>query len=170
MVTPRDIFELADSVELVEGLELDECVHRSPWAQTFLKAPKMLDPIGGPDRRELFFYVICCSALSRTPTSEKEKTRKLLTVMRERFFADSEFWQASVAFMDIHNVQDDIFRLFHVQGFEKDLHIAELKQKLLALRQDETVRSALEPVYGEFLKRPSLHPSTVLQQCILSLL
>ena len=110
MVTPRDIFELADSVELVEGLELDECVHRSPWAQTFLKAPKMLDPIGGPDRRELFFYVICCSALSRTPTSEKEKTRKLLTLMRERFFADSEFWQASVAFMDIHNVQDDIFR------------------------------------------------------------
>ena len=61
-------------------------------------------------------------------------------------------------------------RLFYVQGFEKDLHIAELKQKLLALRQDETVRSALEPVYGEFLKRPSLHPSTVLQQCILSLL
>ena len=110
MVTPRDIFELADSVELVEGLELDECVHRSPWAQTFLKAPKMLDPIGGPDRRELFFYVICCSALSRTPTSEKEKTRKLLTLMKERFFADSEFWQASVAFMDIHNVQDDIFR------------------------------------------------------------
>ena len=110
MLTPRDIFELADTVELAEGLDLDECVHRSPWAQTFLKTPKMLDPIGGPDRRELFFYVICCSALIRTPTNEKENTRKILILMRDRFFADSEFWQASISFMDIHNVQDDIFR------------------------------------------------------------
>jgi len=170
MLTPRDIFELADTVELAEGLELDECVHRSPWAQTFLKAPKMLDPIGGPDRRELFFYVICCSALNRTQTIEKEKTKKILMIMRDRFFADSEFWQASVSFMDIHNLQDDIFRLFYVQGFEKEVHMSSLRQKLLALRQDETVRSALEPVYGEFLKRPNLHPSNVLQQCILSLL
>ena len=82
MLTPRDIFELADTVELAEGLELDECVHRSPWAQTFIKAPKMLDPIGGPDRRELFFYVICCSALNRTQTIEKEKTKKLIPSLK----------------------------------------------------------------------------------------
>lgn len=170
MLTPRDIYELAETVDLAEGLELDECVHRSTWAQTFLKTPKMLDPIGGPDRRELFFYVICCSALSRTPHTEKENTKKILILMRDRFFADSEFWQANIAFMDIHNLQDDIFRLFYVQGFEKEVNTTTLRSKLLALRQDETIRSTLEPVYGEFLKRPSLHPSSVIQQCILSLL
>ena len=112
MLTPRDIYELADTVELVEGLDIEDCVHRAPWVQAFLKTPKMLDPLGGPDRRELFFYVICCSLLNRiSPTSEKERTKRILLLMRDRFFADSDFWQATVSFMDIHNVQDEIFRL-----------------------------------------------------------
>jgi len=162
MVAPRDIFDLADTVELAEGLDLERCVHLSPWALSFLKTPKMMDPFGGPERRELFFYLICCSALRRTLTKQKEKTGKILLLMRDRFFADSEFWQASISFMDIHSVQDDIFRLFYVQGFDKEVHMSNLRSKVLVLRQDETVRSALEPVYGEFLKSPDLHPSHVL--------
>ena len=34
----------------------------------------------------------------------------------------------------------------------------------------QVVRSSLEPVYGVFLKQRELHPSSVLQQCLLSIL
>ena len=79
------------------------------------------------ERRELFFFVVICSALLRSfnlyylPTifhcplhrispTEKEKNERLIEMARKRFFSDNEFWQCAIAFADVHNTLDEIFR------------------------------------------------------------
>lgn len=79
------------------------------------------------ERKELFFYVVICSALLRSvsglvtikhkvvsllriPATEKEKNQRLIEMARQRFFSDREFWQCAIAFADIHNTLDEIFR------------------------------------------------------------
>ena len=94
---------------------------KSPWAAAYLRSPRMVD-----ERRELFFFVVICSALLRSfklyylqifhrslhrisPT-EKEKNERLIEMARKRFFSDNEFWQCAIAFADVHNTLDEIFR------------------------------------------------------------
>lgn len=177
MLTPRDIYDLADTVDTEilarDGAELDLVSLRSPWISAFLRSPRMVE-----ERRELFLFVVLCQALINTPPTERDATGRLLELARTRFFSDSEFWQCSVAFADIHNDLDEIFRLFYIEkanereGLVSQMNgqTTSLRQKLIALRQDEVVRSSLEPVYGVFLKQRELHPSSVLQQCLLSIL
>ena len=45
-----------------------------------------------------------------------------------------------------------------------------VRAKLLVLSEDESVRDGLEPAFAEFIMKPSLHPATAIQNCILSLL
>ena len=47
---------------------------------------------------------------------------------------------------------------------------AELVDLILGLKQDRTVRSELEPAFQQFIKQRHLHPGTMVQQCLLSLL
>jgi len=174
MIAPRDIYELADTIEAEllaqEGADLEQVTLRSPWVAAFLRSPRIVE-----ERKELFLYVVICSALLRIPPTEKEKSQRLIEMARLRFFSDSEFWQCAIAFADIHNTLDEIFRLYYVE--ENDSLMSQmssqttsLRQKLISLRQDEVVRSSLEPVYGVFLKAGNEHPGNILQQCILSLL
>ena len=45
-----------------------------------------------------------------------------------------------------------------------------LQNKIVSLKQDRTLRNELEPVFREFIKTSHLHPGSVVQQCLLSLL
>ena len=94
---------------------------KSPWAAAYLRSPRMVD-----ERRELFFFVVICSVLLRSfnlyylpifhyslhriPPTEKEKNERLIEMARKRFFSDNEFWQCAIAFADVHNTLDEIFR------------------------------------------------------------
>ena len=64
-----------------------------------------------------------------------------------------------------------LFFSFYYEGSQQQQsQVDSIRSKLLLLREDQVIRSSLEPVYGEFLKRKNLHPSMFLEQCILSLL
>jgi len=128
----------------------------------------LLDPVGGPDRRELFLFLVFCSLVARTKEKETQRLLDLVELIRERFFSDDQLWKASIGLKDIRNVQDEIFRIYYVDGAEKNLNT--LKGHIISLRQDKAIRSSLEPVFGTFLKNPRLHPANIFQQCILSLL
>jgi len=174
MIAPRDIYELADTVEAEllaqDGADLEQVTLKSPWAAAYHRSPRMVD-----ERRELFFFVVICSVLLRIPPTEKEKNERLIEMARKRFFSDNEFWQCAIAFADVHNTLDEIFRLYYAEEknslmSQMSSQITSLRQKLISLRQDEVIRSSLEPVYGVFLKAGHEHPGNILQQCILSLL
>ena len=108
MQIPRDVYELADTTDL--DIDLDESVKTSLWARAFLLSPPLLDPIGGPDRRELFLFLVSCSLLKKIKDQERAKNLQLLEVVRERFFSDDQLWKCNIALKDIKNVQDEIFR------------------------------------------------------------
>ena len=111
MQIPRDIYELADGVEFPdENFDIEEAVKRSPWARAYLLSPPLLDPVGGPDRRELFFFLVSCSLLARIKEKEKKKLLGLVELIKQRFFSDDQLWKANIALKDIRNVQDEIFR------------------------------------------------------------
>jgi len=180
MIAPRNIYDLADTVEAEqlaqEGANLEQVTSRSPWVAAYLRSPRMDDSTdAGKKRKELFLYVVICSALLRIPQTESEKSQRLIEMARQRFFLDSEFWQCTVSFTDIHNTLDEIFRLYYPEenGSQMSSQTTSLRQKLISLRQDQVVRDSLEPVYSVFLNAKNEHPGKILQQCkqcILSLL
>ena len=106
MLTPRTVDQLADTVNIIDGEDIEESVRQAPWAHFFLQTAQMKDP----DRREIFYFLVYCSVLLRIPPEQQQSLKNILTEMGHRFFADSEFWQPSIKFTDIHNVVDDIFR------------------------------------------------------------
>ena len=111
MQMPRDIYELADTIDCVEeSPDIEESMKRSAWARAFLLSPQLLDPVGGPDRRELFFFLVSCSLLTKVKEKETDKQLELLELIRQRFFSDDQLWKANIALKDIRNVQDEIFR------------------------------------------------------------
>ena len=114
--------------------------------------------------------------LLRIPPTEKEKSQRLIEMARRRFFLDSEFWQCTIAFADIHNTLDEIFRwririlnchwlLFSWQMFVRLYYVEEngslmsqmssqttsLRQKLISLRQDEVETPLKIPILQRFL-------------------
>ena len=107
MLPPRDVFELAESVELRDDAEMEQSVRRAMWITAFLASPKMKC---SPERTELFYFLVYCSTLSKVPESDLTRTKKILENIRIRFFSDSEFWRPRISLSDIHNVVDVIFR------------------------------------------------------------
>lgn len=180
MVIPRSLDELAASLEWEDTAVASDSSSSwlgvrarvasstaAPWARAFLATPRMQEA----GRGELFLYMVCCSGLSRAAAGGQLE-RRLLEEMRALFFSDSEYWQPSIPLRDIHNHVDEIFRLYHQSDLEADNVRKALRGRLLALRQDEAIRSGLEPAFAEFVKNRSFHPSQshVMQQCIMSLL
>ena len=62
-----------------------------------------------------------------------------------------------------------ISRLYETK-LEKKSDVMSVRAKLLVLSEDESVRDGLDPAFAEFIMKPSLHPATAIQNCILSLL
>ena len=110
MRAPRDIFQLADTVNTDsdprDGLT-EQTMTDSVWIRSFLQTPKMRD---SRERTELLYFLVYTSILAAVEKTDQEKTRVVLEFIRARFFTDSQFYQADIALADIHNVVNDIFR------------------------------------------------------------
>merc|ERR1711997_1288126 len=171
MRAPRDIFQLADTVNTNTDSNRDEVTEQtitdSAWIRSFLQTPKMRD---SRERTELLYFLVYTSILAALEETDKERTRVVLEFIRARFFTDSQFYQANIALADIHNVINDIFSFYYEGSQQQSSQVDSIRSKLVLLREDQVIRSSLEPVYGEFLNRKNLHPSMFLEQCILSLL
>ena len=107
MRAPRDIFSLAETVNLESAQLTEETLSKSLWAGSFLQTPKMRS---SRERTELFYFLVLTTIIQNSPESDSERTRYLLESVRERFFSDSQFYQPDIALADIHNVIKDIFR------------------------------------------------------------
>lgn len=146
---------------------VEDWIAEAPWVEAFLNSPWLQETGAGEERCLLLMFLVCSSLLNRT--NDLSLVHHILTTVKERFFADSEFWRSSLPLKDVRNAQDEIFRLFHVEGLNKSS--TQLVSLLLSLEQDKAIRGALEPAYTQFLKSPRLHPhARVMEQCILSLL
>ena len=111
MRAPRDIFQLADTVNTNSDSDSGRGEVReqtdSVWIRSFLQTPKMR---GSRERTELLYFLVYTSILAAVEKTDKERTRVVLESIRARYFTDSQFYQANIAVADIHNVINDIFR------------------------------------------------------------
>merc|ERR1719244_305203 len=168
MTPPRDVFELTETLidkdkeKWENDLDMDNLIKPYSWISAFLESPKMKH---SPERTELFYFILHLKLLEKS--DENNVAKLVIEMIRVRYFGDSDYWQPSVPLTDIHNVVPHIFSLLYGEDLNQ---VSLLKTKLMSLKQDQTVRDSLEPVYCEFLKNKNLHPTTVVQQCILSLL
>ena len=102
------MFEVVDSLEFHEDIE--EAVRRNSWAKSFLLSPALIDPVGGKEKRETFFFLVASTLLSKIKDQEKEKLIKFLEAVRVRFFSDDQFYKTSVGLKDIKGLIGKIFK------------------------------------------------------------
>ena len=105
---PRDVFEVAESVEFNEDIE--EAVRRNSWAKSFLLSPGLIEPAGGKEKRETFLFLVAATLLSKIKDQEKAKLTKFLEVIRLRFFSDDQFYKTTIGLKDIKGLVDKIFK------------------------------------------------------------
>jgi len=173
MQTPRTPEELAATVELQSDLTVEESIQRSPWASAFNTR------LPDEEMRLLFTFLILCVALQ---SKDKEKQEIALNEIHDRVFSNNQTWIANISFRDTENVVEDIFKLYEEISDKENKQIGlhtqvqvkadtlTLQSKIVSLKQDRTLRNELEPVFRDFIKTSHLHPGSVVQQCLLSLL
>lgn len=173
MQTPRTPEELAATVDLQSDLTVEESIQFSPWASAFHSR------LPDEEMRQLFVFLILCVALQ---SKDREKQEIALHEMHDRVFSDSQTWIANISFRDTENVVEDIFKLYESISEKENKPIGlqtqvqvkadtlSLQNKIVSLKQDRTLRNELEPVFRDFIKTSHLHPGSVVQQCLLSLL
>ena len=61
-------------------------------------------------RKEVLLFYIYCFALNSVAPDKVSATKKILLEMQKKFFEDSKFFQPKIAFTDINNVVNEIFR------------------------------------------------------------
>lgn len=61
-------------------------------------------------RKEVLLFYIYCNALNSVAPDKVSATKKILLEMQKKFFEDSKFFQPKIAFTDINNVVNEIFR------------------------------------------------------------
>ena len=105
---PRDVFEVAESLEFNEDIE--EAVRRNSWAKSFLLSPALIEPLGGKEKRETFLFLVACTLLSKIKDNEKAKLTKFLEAIRLRFFSDDQFYKTTIGLKDIKGLVDKIFK------------------------------------------------------------
>ena len=107
MRAPRDIFQLADTVNTDNDPDqlTEQTMTDSAWIRSFLQTPKMRE---SRERTELFYFLVYTSILATVEKTDKE--RVVLEWIRARYFTDSQFYQANIAVADISNDVNDIFR------------------------------------------------------------
>jgi len=167
MHVPRSLDELCDTVnwkdpQLKDWPGLEALALRSAWVKSFLDSARAREA----GRAHIFLFYLACTGLEKNLGAGLDL--QLLREMQRVFFGDMEFYQPSLHFVDLNNTVDDIFSLFGSDLTKIDT-VTKLKKKLLALKQDEAVRSGLDSAFISFLKSKQLHPSS-LHQCILSIL
>ena len=108
MTPPRDIYMLAESVDK-ESWEINhdiaQMTKQNSWIKAFLEFPKMKC---SQERTEIFYFILHLSLLEKIV--DTNSTKRILEMIRVRYFSDSDFWQPGIALTDIHNVVTHIFR------------------------------------------------------------
>ena len=168
--TPRTVEEVAGLVVLKPAQSLEESIRANSWAAAFY------DSLQDEEMRRLFvFLALCCSLQGK----DRECQDQALFELQNRIFSNSRTGIANIRFRDTDNAVKEIFGLYERCRPDKEnnkplglqtqtllkTEEASLKQKILSLKQDRTVRSELEPAFQRFVTR-----SSPLQQCLLSLL
>jgi len=173
MQTPRTPEELAATVEIQSDQTVEESIQFSPWAYAFNSR------LPDEEMRQLFVFLILCVALQ---SKDKERQEIALNELQDRVFSNNQTWIANISFRDTDNVVEDIFKLYESVSEKENKQIGlqtqvqvkadmlTLQNKIVSLKQDRTLRNELEPVFREFIKTSHLHPGSVVQQCLLSLL
>ena len=170
MQTPRTVEEVAGLVVIRTDQRLEESIKSSTWPSAFY------DSLQDEEMKRLFvFLVLCCSLQSK----DKQSQDQALFELQNRIFSNSRTGIANIRFRDTENAVKEIFSLYEKCRPDKEnnkpvgLHTqtlvkteeAKLRQKILSLKQDRTVRTELEPAFQRFVTL-----SSPLQQCLLSLL
>lgn len=168
MKIPKNIEELCDNVHWKEYADcdwpgLEGVAMQAPWTSAYLESPL----VSNSEKFDIFLFYLACTGLERIERHPGLEI-SLLQDIRDIYFADSEFYQPSIHFVDIHNKLDDIFRLFSLD-LRNESTRTELRSHIISLKQDEAVRSGLKAVTIEFIKNTKHHP-TSLQACTMSIL
>ena len=108
---PRDVFELVDIVAPEDDVQVEQIVKKSMWTNAFLESPKLKC---SRQKIEIFYFLVYLSQLNKIPENDIDRTKHILERIKVRYFSDSEYWQPSIAFRDIHNVVEHIFRLVNI--------------------------------------------------------
>ncbi|XP_023328512.1 uncharacterized protein LOC111701454 [Eurytemora carolleeae] len=177
MQKPLSLDELCSTVdwkdESLQSLEswpgLEGLAEKSSWTRSFYHS-KLLK-----EKSAIFLFYLACTGLEKGRGAELELN--LLLDLQNLVFSDQEFYQTSIFFRDKNNKIDEIFRLYGSglespdvrSSLERPDGRSSLVRSILDLKQDEAIRSALNPAFILFIKSSHLHPSS-LQHCILSLL
>ena len=102
------MLEVVESLEFSEDVE--EAVRRNGWAKSFLLSPSLMDPVGGKEKRETFYFLVAVTLLSKIKDQEKAKLIKFLETIRIRFFSDDQFYKTTIGLKDIKGVVGKIFK------------------------------------------------------------
>ena len=168
--TPRTVEEVAGRVVLRTDQRLEESIQSNTWASSFYSS------LQDDDMKRLFVFLVLCSSLQ---SKDKQSQDQALFELQNRIFSNSRTGMANIRFRDTDNAVKEIFDLYEKCRPDKEnnkpvglqtqtlqkTEEARLRQKILSLKQDRTVRSELEPAFQRFVTR-----SGPLQQCLLSLL
>ena len=168
--TPRTVEEVAGQVVIKTDQRLEESIRSSTWASAFY------DSLQDDDMKRLFVFLVLCTSLQR---KDKQSQDQALFELQNRIFSNSRTGIANIRFRDPDNAVKEIFVLYERCRPDKENNKpvglqtqtlvktdeASLRQKILSLKQDRTVRTELEPAFQRFVTR-----SSPLQQCLLSLL
>ena len=168
--TPRTVEEVAGQVVIKTDQRLEESIKSSTWASAFY------DSLQDDDMKRLFVFLVLCSSLQ---SKDKQSQDQALFELQNRIFSNSRTGIANIRFRDPDNAVKEIFELYdrcrHDKENNKPVGLqtqtlvkteeAKLRQKILSLKQDRTVRTELEPAFQRFVTL-----SSPLQQCLLSLL
>ena len=170
MQRPRTVEELAGLVEITPDKSLEESIKSNTWSASFY------DSLQDDDMKRLFMFLVLCCALQ---SKDKNTQEQALFELQNRIFSNSRTGMPNITFRDTDNAVKEIFRLFETSrpdkennkpvGLQTQVELkteqAVLRQKIISLKQDRTVRSELEPAFQSFIVQ-----SNPLQQCLLSLL
>ena len=168
--TPRTVEEVAGRVVLRTDQRLEESIQSNTWASSFYSS------LQDDDMKRLFVFLVLCSSLQ---SKDKQSQDQALFELQNRIFSNSRTGIANIRFRDPDNAVKEIFVLYERCRPDKEnnkpvglqtqtlvkTEEAKLRQKILSLKQDRTVRTELEPAFQRFVTL-----SSPLQQCLLSLL
>ena len=171
--TPRTVEEMAGLVVIRTDQRLEESIKSNTWASSFYES------LQDDDMKRLFVFLVLCSSLQ---SKDKQSQDQALFELQNRIFSNSRTGIAQIRFRDTDNAVKEIFLLYDKCWPDKETNKpvglqsqtlvkteeARLKQKILSLKQDRTVRRELEPAFQRFITAGS--SPLQLQQCLLSLL
>ena len=187
--TPRTVEELAALVDINNNVTLEDSIKANIWTQNFY------DSLQDKDLKLIFIFLVLTVSLQNKEKEKQElalfelqnrvfsnnKTGIPNIRFRDTDNAVEEIFKWDLKYLSLDFISNIFFfsRLYENTKSDKEnnkpvgLHTqvqikadsSTLRQKILSLKQDKTVRNELEPAFQAFIKKPR-----PFEQCLLSLL